>query len=131
MIVYRIENDKGIGPLLARNGEGLETRHHDEPDSMVGVRHGRSIARHMIPGYLYSGAFYFAWDSIENLAGFLTSPRTTIINSNHRVIIYEINQDDCITFPDGQVMFIMEQATAIGGFCYTDHEAWDLISQYY
>ena len=128
MIVYRIENDKGIGPLHAWNGEGLETRHHNEPDSMVGVRHGRSIARHMIPGYLYSGAFYFAWDSIENLAGFLTSPRITIINSKQRVIIYEIDQHECVHFPDGQVMFRMDQATAIGGFCYTDKTAWQMLT---
>ena len=38
MIVYRIENDKGIGPLHAWNGEGLETRHHYEPDSMAAHR---------------------------------------------------------------------------------------------
>ena len=52
MIVYRIENDKGIGPLHAWNGEGLETRHHYDQwtDQMYNAKQ-----LDMVQGYICVG----------------------------------------------------------------------------
>lgn len=118
MLVYRLEDKEGFGPLSGRSNAGCIIRNimaHAEPTQLA--RNGQcSHSVDVVNSRLWSREFVFAWDSLELMASFSRFPREAD-RAGFYVVAYETGEDDdVVTFRDGQVMFNREKASAIGGF---------------
>lgn len=118
MLVYRLEDKEGFGPLSGRSKcpsiLGCIMA-HEEPPEMARKGHASHSAE-VVQNRLWSRENVFAWNSLELMAEFARFPRQ-VDRAGFYVVVYETgSDDDVVTFKDGQVMFNREQASAIGGF---------------
>lgn len=118
MLVYRLEDKDGFGPLCGRSKApsilGCIMR-HEEPFEMA--RYGKcSHSAEVMGARLYSREWVFAWDSLERMAEFARFPRQ-VDRAGFVVVAYEIpDGEEVVTFHDGQLMFNTHKANAVGGF---------------
>lgn len=115
MIVYRIEDDKGRGPVAQWDCPfKMNIRYHKEPCDMA-MAGECSISHKEYAAKLDTRQYLFAWGSIYDMMDFIKYPRS-VDDTNWRVVVYELT--DAVTFKDGQVMFHPDNATAVGGSTY-------------
>ncbi len=118
MLVYRLEDKEGFGPLAGRSSAGNVMGNimpHAEPFDMA--RKGKcSHSAEVMGARLYSREYVFAWDSLQKMAEFARFPRE-VDRAGFCVVVYETGKDDdVVTFQDGQILFSREKASAVGGF---------------
>lgn len=118
MLVYRLEDKEGYGPLSGRSSADYIGHHindHNEPVPMA----EKGLCSHTVDDlkncFLYSGVHFFAWNSLELMAAYSRNPRAAD-RAGYYVVVYDTGDDEVVTFHDGQVMFNREKASAVGGF---------------
>lgn len=115
MLVYRLENRDGKGPMNHTCEFQMNIMPHAEPDVMA--RQGKSSAtEEEVRGRFFSN-YRFGWGDLMEMAFWIKYPRA-VDNSDWRIVVYET--EEYITFADGQVMFAHDKAEPVGGFIYTE-----------
>ena len=118
MLVYRLEDKDGLGPLTGRSkcpSISHNIMAHEEPTELARKGHA-SHDYQTVNNRLWCREFVFAWNSLEMMASFCRFPREAD-RAGFYVVAYETGEDDdVVTFRDGQVMFNREKASAVGGF---------------
>lgn len=118
MLVYRLEDKEGFGPLSGLSKAGCIIHNimpHVEPQELARKGHASHPAN-VVDSRLWNRDNVFAWVSLEMMASFCRFPRE-VDRAGFYVVAYETAEDDdVVTFSDGQVMFNREKASAIGGF---------------
>lgn len=118
MLVYRLEDKEGFGPLSGRSRAGYIAHNiiaHGEPIELARNGYCSHSAQDLQNCFLYSGVHFFAWNSLELMATFCHFP-SQADKAGFYVVVYDTGDDEVVTFHDGQVMFNREKATAVGGF---------------
>lgn len=121
-LVYRLENQTGAGPLAgSENGGvflGFYLAYHREPYELYQENKcSREVVkdRESLSKMLNSNQYRFGWNELEHMVGFIRKPHK-VDETDYRIVVYEIDEADCLTFDDGQVLFRYETAMAVGGF---------------
>lgn len=114
MKVYRIQDANNMGPMHYKSTIRQNVIYHKDPDEMQGFQNGKPV-KPQITG----STGRFAWDSLESVYMFIKFPRA-VDKAGYHVVVYEVDETKVIRYPDGQVLFYMEDATAVEQFLYSE-----------
>jgi hypothetical protein len=114
MLIYRIQNDKNMGPMSCDSPIRHNVKHHKSPCEMQGVKNGKPVKPQIV-----GTTGRFAWDSLDAVCGFIKYPRA-VDDNGYNVVVYEVNEAEVVRYPDGQVLFYMEDATPVKSFKYSE-----------
>lgn len=113
MRVYRIQDANNLGPMHYLSTIRRNVIHHKDPGEMQATKGG-------VPIYPQIGgsAARFGWDSLEKICGFIKYPRS-VDEAGYTVVVYEVDADECVLYPDGQVFFYPSKAEKVDEFLYS------------
>lgn len=114
MRVYRVQDANNNGPMHYLSKIRNNVRYHTDPGGMQGIQNGKPV-NPQIGGT--TGRF--AWSDLHDVYGFIKFPRG-VDEQGYKVVVYDVPDAQCVVYPDGQVMFYYEYATAVDTFLYSE-----------
>lgn len=114
MRVYRIQDANNLGPMHYKSTIRGNVKYHNDPDSHQAFKNGAPVKVQFI-----GTDVRFAWDSLQNLYGFIRFPGA-VDDAGYRVVVYDVPDAECITWQDGQVAFWMDAAVKVEEFLYSE-----------